>query len=51
MVRRIGGWISVMTEWLGKQNWTAFCDSFRQQGAQAQEGTIQRKTAMEMFFF
>jgi len=40
-VGRIGGRISVMTEWLGKY-WTAFCDSFRQkQGAQAQQSTTQ----------
>ena len=50
MVGRIGGRISVMIEWLWvNKYWTAFCDSFRQkQGAQAQEGTVQRKTAKEM---
>jgi len=42
MVGRIGGRISVMTEWLGKQILDGFSDSFRQkQEAQAQEGTTQ----------
>jgi len=38
-----------MTEWLGKQILDGFCDSFRQkQGDQAEEGTVQRKTAKEL---
>ena len=42
MVGRIGGQISVMTEWLGKQILDGFLQQFQTtQGAQAQEGTTQ----------
>ena len=56
MVGRIGGRISVMTEWLGKQillgkknkNLQKFQTKAGGTRLQAQEGTVQRKTAKEM---